>query len=85
MSVSDEWQEQHLTPGGWILGSGKYDFEGKDIRPTPPDTVLTARRSVSVGAIGAKPNVHEHKMPRTDDKELISSLLAQFGPPQFGV
>jgi hypothetical protein len=85
MAASDEWQEQHLTPSGWILGSGKYDFEGKEERPTPPDTVLTVRRHVYVGAIGARANVDESRFERSNDKELIRALLEKYGQARFGV
>lgn len=41
MSASNEYFEYHLTPGGWVDGSQKIDFQGRTERPTPTDTLLT--------------------------------------------
>lgn len=41
MSASDEWEDVHLTPSGWVDGSDKRDFAGVTHRPVPPDAVLT--------------------------------------------
>jgi hypothetical protein len=41
MSASDEIDEMHLTPRGWLQGSQKVDFAGWTHRDTPPDVLLT--------------------------------------------
>lgn len=41
MSASDEVDEMHLTPGGWVQGSAKIDFAGWTHREPPPDRLLT--------------------------------------------
>ena len=41
MSASNEWEEWHLTPTGWVPGSEQIDFVGvKQVAP-PSDRVLT--------------------------------------------
>jgi hypothetical protein len=86
MSLSDEWENMHLTPSGWVQGSQKLDFQrNTDDKPVPEDAVLTAYRKVYVGAIGATPQVTENTTNLSDNLELIESLLAKFGKPQFGV
>lgn len=85
MAVSDEWEKMHLTPSGWIQGSGKYDFQGIEEKSVPDDTVLTAYRHVYVGAIGAKPQITETQNHHTHDKALIKILLEKYGSPQFAV
>lgn len=42
MSASDEIDEMHLTPSGWVQGSSKIDFVGWTHRDTPADCLLTA-------------------------------------------
>lgn len=85
MAASDEWEYMHLTPSGWITGSGKYDLQGKEEKPVPNDTVLTAYRRVSIGAIGAKPQITEIQDSQTNDETLLRKLLEKYGPPQFSV
>lgn len=83
MSVSDEWEEVHLTPSGWVDGSYKHDFGKRVDVPVPKDAVLTILRHVTVGAIGASANVREEETPRTTDASLITELRAKYGKPTF--
>lgn len=85
MAASDEWEEVLLPEwlGGWQL---QTRFRESSRRAhVPADTVLTVRRHVYVGAIGATPKVTETESPRIADKAKITELLAQFGKPTFGV
>ncbi len=84
MSASDEWEEVHLTPNGWVDGSYKHDFGIRVEEPIPSDAVLTIRRHVYVGAIGADAKITETETPRIGDKERIAELRAKFGKPTFG-
>ena len=42
MSASDEIDEMHLTPNGWVQGSSKIDFSGWTHRTPPADRLLSA-------------------------------------------
>ncbi len=84
MSVSDEWEEVHLTPAGWVDGSYKHDFGKRKDVPVPPDAVLTVLRHVTVGAIGASAKVREEETLLSADAALIAELRAKFGKPTFG-
>ncbi len=83
MALSDEWEEVHLTPNGWVDGSYRHDFGNRVEEATPADTVLTVRRHVYVGAIGATPKITVTETPQIADKAKIAELLAKFGKPRF--
>lgn len=83
MAASDEWEEVHLTPKGWVDGSYKHDFGRRDEKPTPIDAVLTVRRNVYVGAIGADAKITENETPLIKDEKKIEELRSKFGKPIF--
>lgn len=83
MAASDEWEEMHLTPNGWVDGSYKHDFGKLSEKSTPIDAVLTIRRHVYVGAIGAEMKVTESETLLTDDTSKITALRLKFGKPTF--
>ena len=83
MAASDEWEDEHLTPNGWVSGSYKHDHGHRETKAVPEDAVLTVRRHVVVGSLGAMPNIDVTETARTDDHELIKKLREQFGPPTF--
>ena len=85
MAASDEWEEVHLTPNGWVGGSYRHDFGNRVEEPTPPDAVLTIRRHVYVGAIGASAKVTETESARIADNAKIAELISKFGRPTFSV
>jgi hypothetical protein len=36
MALSNEWENMHLTPSGWVQGSQKLDFQrNTDDKPVP--------------------------------------------------
>lgn len=85
MAASNEWEEMHLTPAGWVQGSALYDFKRKEPKPTPSDAVLTVRRHVYLPAYGAKVQVDETRSELSRDADLIKALLERYGEPTFGV
>lgn len=40
MAASNEWDEWHLTPSGWVKGTEKTDFALNEV-PPPKDRVAT--------------------------------------------
>ena len=79
MSYSNEWTEWHLTPRGWESGSERTDGPGVELKPEPPDRVLTYRWSeVQTSAYGQMHRSLEKKW-ESADKELVAKLRAQFG------
>jgi len=84
MAYSDEWEDEHLTKGGWVSGSYKHDYGHAETRPVPADAVLTVRRHVYVGAMGARPSVDVSETFLVDDRVLVAELRKKFGEPKFG-
>lgn len=85
MAASDEWEEEHLTPNGWVSGSYQHDF-GKTVeKPTPPDAVLTVRLHVVIPAAGADVRRNQTETPLIADSARIKALRTQHGEPTFGV
>ena len=78
MSASDEWQDRHLTPAGWVEGSYRVDGQGITWVENPSDCVLTVRHSEYSGwgsnIVSSDDVKWEH-----EDKSLISELLAKHG------
>ncbi|MBY7865680.1 hypothetical protein KW409_01865 [Vibrio fluvialis] len=84
MSLSKEWEEQHLTDKGWVQGSIRYDhaFEKHE---TPTGVYLTARKESFIGAIGANVNETFTETIHIDDPAKIEELKSEYGEPCFGV
>jgi hypothetical protein len=84
MSTSEEWEELHLTPAGWVAGSYRHTpWPVVDVSP-PEGGVLMVRRHVTATYCGPSRAV-EDRTPQTQDMALIESLLAQYGGPDFGI
>lgn len=50
MAASNEWDEWHLTPTGWVQGTEKTDFAYKEVDP-PVDRVATYIYQEYVGSV----------------------------------
>ena len=87
MGASNEWQVLHLTNEGWIGGGYRLDCGDRKDDETPSGTVLSVRRHVTVGKLGAPSsmNIDESETKHTNNKTLIDSLIQQYGKPQFAV
>ena len=85
MAASNEWEDMHLTPAGWVRGTALYDFDRKEPKPIPTDAVLTVRRHVHLPAYGEKIQVEETRSELSRDAALVKSLLERYGEPTFGV
>ncbi|RLK33813.1 translation initiation factor 1 [Cupriavidus plantarum] len=84
MSINDEWEEMHLTPGGWTAGSYRHTpWPAVDV-PRPDPIVLTVRRHIS-GVYGGTSRVVEERTPLTSDMSQIEALLVKYGSPTFAI
>jgi hypothetical protein len=84
MSNSEEWEELHLTPAGWVAGSYRHT-PWPVVAVIPPESgVLTVRRHVTA-IYGGPSRAVEDRTPQTQDMGLIESLLARYGGPEFGI
>jgi hypothetical protein len=85
MAASDEWQERHLTPRGWIDGSYRVDGQGRVEVEPPTDRMMTVRYE-EIWSLG----MHSIKkgsdvMWKSEDQALINELLAKFGEAPKGL
>ncbi|WP_247538949.1 translation initiation factor 1 [Ralstonia pseudosolanacearum] len=85
MVASNEWEELHLTPAGWVDGSYRLDGGDRMDVDAPADAVLTVRRRVYVASLMSGADIDQDETPRTKDTARIAALRQQFGEPPFGV
>jgi hypothetical protein len=87
MSASNEWEIKHLTHNGWVGGGHRLDCGSRKDDVTPNGTVLSVRRHVTVGKLGAPSsmNVDESETKYTNDQSVIDALILQDGEATFGV
>lgn len=87
MAASNEWEMQYLTSYGWVMGGYRYDHGERKDDIQPEGAVLSAYRKVTVGKLGtpSSMDVDESQSELIKDKDLINSLLAKYGQPEFGV
>lgn len=87
MAASNEWEIQYLTESGWVMGGYKLDCGDQKKDEKPEGSVMSARRHVTVGKLGAPSsmNVDESRSNLIQDVEKINVLLLKYGEPKFGV
>lgn len=78
MSASNEWDEWHLTPNGWVEGSEKVDFAGITERPLPADRVVTFRLTSYMGSIYSKVQISWDEQWCSQSAD-VEALYQQFG------
>ncbi|GAA3709815.1 hypothetical protein GCM10022421_16240 [Oceanisphaera sediminis] len=84
MSLSKEWEEQHLTEKGWVQGNIRYDH-AFDKNETPKGVFLTVRKESYIGAIGADVNETFSEKTHINNPDKIKELKSKYGEPDFGV
>lgn len=77
MSTSNEWEEWHLTPAGWVEGSHREDGTGETVADTPSDAVLSYRYMEWYS--GPRQKFAVVPMHRGNDEEEIARLSAKYG------
>lgn len=85
LAASNEWEEVHLTPAGWVDGSFRLDSGTKEEIAVPEDAVLTIRRRVYVASVFSAPDISHDETAHTADTARIAELRKRFGEPIFGV
>lgn len=85
MAASNEWEDVHLTPAGWVDGSYRFDNGETTEVAVPDDAVLTIRRRVYVASVYSTPDISHDETARISDTARIAELRKQFGEPTFGV
>lgn len=78
--ATTEWREWHLTPGGWIPGTVKYDFEDRDEKPPPPDRVLTCTYSEKpISPVSPAMQREVTKDWESKDQQAVETLRKKYG------
>lgn len=84
MSASDEIDEMHLTPDGWVQGSSKIDFSGWTHRDAPAERLLTASfreyMSSSFSPMDLSADVEKH----ASDADILAALQSHGVDPRPG-
>ncbi|WP_326914658.1 hypothetical protein [Sphingopyxis chilensis] len=74
MSASDEVDEMHLTPNGWLQGSTKIDFSGWTHRDTPSDRLLTVSFREYMSSGFSKMELTADETKHANDAEILIAL-----------
>jgi hypothetical protein len=79
MSASNEWDEYHLTPKGWVRGTEKLDFGPLKEVPPPPDRYVTVREHEYQSSSFSAPDLYAEVVWEHPDKEMVSALRNEHG------
>ena len=77
MAASNEWDEWHLTPNGWVPGSVKTDFKFTEV-PAPEGRVATYRYREYIASVYSKVEFTWERI-WVDEDAPIQALLDQHG------
>lgn len=84
MSASDEIDEMHLTPNGWVQGSEKLDFSGwKHVDP-PADRLLTVRFREYLSSAFSKMELTADETKHGSDDDILAALQKHGIEPRPG-
>lgn len=84
MSASDEIDEMHLTPAGWMQGSQKIDFSGWTHLDAPPDRVLTVRFRERMSSSFSRMELTAAETKYGADAEILEALEKHGADPRPG-
>ncbi len=86
MSASHEWQEWHLTPDGWKVGTFEHDFGQKPVVEPPPDRVMTCRYHATIPSTFGGDERYVETVWTSDDEESVKNFIGHYGncPKRFG-
>lgn len=74
MSASDEIDEMHLTPSGWVQGSSKIDFSGWTHRDQPTDRLLSASFREYMSSSFSPMDLTADVMKHANDADILAAL-----------
>lgn len=77
MSASNEWDEWHLTPKGWVEGTEKMDHATKEVSP-PANRVATFRFTAYLASAYSRMSYTWDETWRAAEAP-VDALLKQFG------
>lgn len=79
MAETDDSTEWHLTPGGWVPGSSKSTFGGRNEVSAPPDRVMTCEATEYQSSMYA-PEVRRWSVTwQSPDSVRLIELQAMYG------
>src|SRR6187402_2973730 len=84
MSASDEIDEMHLTPDGWVQGSEKIDFAGWTRRDPPSGVLLTVRFREYMSSSFSKMELTADETKVAPDGEILAALHTHGVEPRPG-
>lgn len=84
MSASNEIDEMHLTPSGWVQGSEKLDFSGWNHREPPCDRLLTVRFREYLSSSFSKMELTADETKHGNDIDILAALDAHGAEPRPG-
>jgi hypothetical protein len=82
MSASDEVDEMHLTPSGWVQGSEKIDFSGWTHRDPPADRLLTVRFREHMSSAFSKMDLSAEETCHAPNDEIVAALVKHGTDPR---
>ena len=83
MAATDEWDEWHLTPIGWVRGTEKTDFAVTEVEP-PADRVASFKYRQYASSIYSRGEITWEEVWRKNGTDL-DQLLKKHGkyPSKF--
>lgn len=77
MAASNEWDEWHLTPSGWVKGTEKTDFALNEV-PPPKDRVATFKYQEYISSVHSRMHITWEEM-WSETRAETALLIKKFG------
>lgn len=84
LSASNEIDEMHLTPSGWVQGSEKLDFSGWQNREPPEDRLLTVSFREYMSSSFSPMELSAEETKHGTDGEILAALKKHGSEPRPG-
>jgi hypothetical protein len=83
MAASDEIDEMHLTPAGWVQGSSKIDFAGWKHVDALPDRLLTVSFREYMSSSFSKMDMSTDIKKHASDSAILAALRIHGTSPKI--